>query len=126
MTQFIDAEHAGDMMNCHSHMGIIIYLCRSPIIWYSKNNNTVESSTLGLEIVAMPTGMDLMKGLRYKIRMMGIPIDRPTSVFCNNKSVVISTYVPTSTFTKNNLGICYHAAREKSAAGIHWIAHING
>ena len=70
--------------------------------------------------------MDLTKGLRYKLIMMGIPIDGPTSVFCDNKSVVTSMYVPTLTLAKKHLGICYHAVRESVAVGIHRIAHISG
>ena len=46
MTQFVYANHAGDMMNRRSHMGIHIYICRATIIWYIKKQNTVKSSTL--------------------------------------------------------------------------------
>ena len=97
MAQFVDADHAGDMMNCCYHTGILIYLFRAPIIWYSKKHNTVKSSTFGSEIVAMWTGMELTKCLCYKIRMMGILINRPMLVFCDNKLVVTSTSVPTQT-----------------------------
>ena len=51
MMQFVDADHSGDMMNRRSYRDILIYLCRSPIICYSKKQNTVESSTLGSEVV---------------------------------------------------------------------------
>ena len=70
--------------------------------------------------------MDLTKGLCNKLRMMGIPIDGPTLVFCDKKLVVTSMSVPTSTLTKKNLGICYHAVREAVAVGIHQIVHIAG
>ena len=62
--------------NNTSHMGILIYICRAPVIWYSKKQNTVESSTSGSEIVAMRIGMEKTKGLRYKLRMMvfSIPV----------------------------------------------------
>ena len=108
MMQFVDANHAGNMMNRCSYTLILIYLCRAPIIWYSKNQNTVKASTFGSEIVYMWTGMDITKGLRYKLRMMGVPIDGPTSVFCDNKSVVTSNSVSNLTLAKKHLGICYH------------------
>ena len=69
--------------------------------------------------------MELTKGLRYKLRMMGVLIDRPTSVFCDNKLVVTSTSVPTLTLPKKHLGICYHALIEAVAVGIHLIVHIS-
>ena len=126
MMQFVDANHAGNMMNRCSYTLILIYLCRAPIIWYSKNQNTVKASTFGSEIVYMWTGMDITKGLRYKLRMMGVPIDGPTSVFCDNKSVVTSNSVSNLTLAKKHLGICYHQVRESVATSIHWILHISG
>mmetsp|Transcript_34193 Transcript_34193/g.68963 ORF Transcript_34193/g.68963 Transcript_34193/m.68963 type:complete len:108 (+) Transcript_34193:89-412(+) len=81
-------------------------------------------------MVALRTGLELVKGLRYKLRMMGVPLgvgnDEPTSVFCDNQSVVTSSSVPESTLAKKHLGICYHAVRESVAAGILRIAHIDG
>ncbi len=32
----VDADHAGNIMTRRSHTGILVYLCRAPIIWYSK------------------------------------------------------------------------------------------
>ena len=69
--------------------------------------------------------MDLTKGLHYKLRMMGIPINGPTLVFFDNKSVVTSTSVISSTLAKKHLGICYHALIEALAVGIHLIVHIS-
>jgi hypothetical protein len=42
----------------------------------------------GSKFSAMKTAIDMMKGFQYKLRMMGIPIFGPTSVFCDNGSVV--------------------------------------
>ena len=125
-THFVDADYTGGMKNRLSHTGIHIYLFRAPIIWYSKKHNTVESSTFGSEIVAIRRGMDITNGLRYKIRMMGVPIDRPTSVFCDKNLVVTITSIKNLTLWKKHLGICYHAAREAVSTGIHRIAHISG
>jgi len=56
--------------------------------------------------------------LRYKLRMMGVPIDGPANVFCDNESVVKSTMNPESTLKKKNVSIAYHKVREYFAAGI--------
>ena len=50
--------------------------------------------------------MELTKGLRYKLRIMGAPIDVLTLVFYDNTSVVTSTSVPNLTLENNHLGIC--------------------
>jgi hypothetical protein len=50
---FVDSDHAGNLATRRSHSGIIIFLNKSPILWYSKRQNTVESSTFGSEFVAL-------------------------------------------------------------------------
>ena len=126
MMMFVKADHAGDKLTHHSHTGILLYVNRAPIIWYSKKQNTVESSTFGSEMVALRIGMEMIKGLQYKLRMMGIPIDRLTLVFCDNKSVVTNASVPDSTLNKKHLGICYHAVHEAVTARIMRVCHIDG
>ena len=63
MTQFVDADQDGNKMTHHSHSGILIYLNMAPIIWYSKKQNTFESSTFGLESVALRKVLDITKSL---------------------------------------------------------------
>jgi hypothetical protein len=45
-------------------------------------------STFGSEFVALKIATELIQGLRYKLRMMGVPIEGPTRVKCDNMSVV--------------------------------------
>jgi hypothetical protein len=60
---FVDSDHAGNLATRRSHSGIIIFLNKSPILWYSKRQNTVESSTFGSELVALRTAVELIIGL---------------------------------------------------------------
>jgi hypothetical protein len=68
MTSFVDADHAGCQLTRRSHTDVILYINRAPIIWCSKRQNTVESSTFGLELIAMKFAVELIEGLRYKLR----------------------------------------------------------
>ena len=68
-------------------MGIILFGNSVPLLWYSKRQNTVESSTLGLEFVALRIATELITSFRYKLRMLGIPFDDPVNIFCDNKAV---------------------------------------
>ena len=126
MTCFVDADHAGCHETRRSHTGIIIFLQKAPIIWYSKRQNTVESSSFGSEFVAMKTAIKQVEGLRYKMRMMGIPVDGPTNVFCDNESVFRNATRPESTLKKKHNAIAYHRTREAVAAGIVRIAWEDG
>ena len=42
----------------------------------TKRQATVESAVSGAEFVAMKQAMEVSQGLRYKLRMMGVPICR--------------------------------------------------
>jgi hypothetical protein len=90
----------------------------APIAWYSKRQNTVESSTFGSEFVALRVATEMCQALRYKLRMFGVAIDGPTSVMCDNKSVQTNASVPTSQLGKKHNAICYHKVRENVAAGV--------
>ena len=71
---FVDADHAGDVVSRRSHTGILIYVNRAPVIWYSKRQNTVETSTFGSEFIALRIATEMIEGLRYKLRMFGVPL----------------------------------------------------
>jgi hypothetical protein len=51
----------------------------------------VETSTFGSEFVAMRIATELLQGHRYKLRMMGILLDGPANVFCDNEAVINNT-----------------------------------
>ena len=52
-----------NMANRGSHSGIIIYVNNLPIIWYSKRQNTVESSSFGSEFVALRVATEITDAL---------------------------------------------------------------
>jgi hypothetical protein len=123
---FDNADHAGNCITRRSQTGILIFLNRAPIIRYSKAQNTIESSTFGAEFVATKMAVELIEGLRYKLRMFGIPSDGPVKTFVDNNSVMLNTTIPTSTLKKKRNSIAYHRVRELIAAGVIRIAKVLG
>eukprot|EP00536_Pseudo-nitzschia_multiseries_P004292 jgi/Psemu1/9652/gm1.9652_g len=73
---------------------------------------TIETSTFGLEIVALRITIEMVEGLRYKLQMMGIPIEGPTNIYCDNKLVVKNTTQPESPCKNRHNSVAYHKARE--------------
>jgi hypothetical protein len=114
----VDANHAGNVVMRQSHTGILISVQNAPIIWYSKKQNTVESSTFGLELVALQIAKDLIVALQIKLKMFGVLIDGPANVFCDNQGVVYHTLIPESTLNKKHNAINYHIVWEAVAAKI--------
>ena len=55
--------------------------------------------------------------LRYKLRMMGVPIEGPTNVYCDNEAVVSNSSLAESTLKKKHLSVSYHKTRKCGAKG---------
>ena len=85
---------------------------------FSKQQNTVESSTYGSELVALRIARDTAVEMRLKLMSVGVPLLGPTNVYCDNQGVVKNTSVPESTLSKKHNSINYHVVRKAAAAGI--------
>ena len=113
---FVDADHAGNKVTRRSHTGILVYVNSAPILWFSKRQNNVESSTFGSEFIALRSALDLVEGLIYKLRMLGIPVSGPVRVFCDNDAVVRSGSFPEVVLKRKTLSIAFHRIREAVAS----------
>ena len=102
---FVDANHAGNKITRRSHTGSILFCNMTSIVWYSKRQNTVETSTFGSEFIALYIATELTESLRYKLRMFGVSIAGPARVLCDNESVVKSSSVPESRIKKKHCSI---------------------
>jgi hypothetical protein len=121
---FVDSDHAGNLLTRRSRTGYIQMINMSIIAWHSKKQGSIEGSTFGSEFVAAKAAMEANRALRYKLRMLGVPIDGPTYMFCDNMSVVNNTTAPESMLKKKSNSIAYHAVRESVAMGELLIAYI--
>ena len=108
LTCFVDAGHANNQKDRRSQTGILIFVNKAPIHWYSKRQNTVETSTFGAEFCALKIATEMIEGLRYKLRMFGIPIDGAANVYCDNEAVYKNTSIPESVLKKKHHSIAYH------------------
>ena len=117
-TAFVDASHAANKVTRRSHTGFVIFCNRAPIIWYSKRQNTVESSTFSSEFIAMKVCVEHITALRYKLRMFGVLVLETTKLLCDNESVVRNSSKLESTLNKKHCSLAYHAVRWAVAAAI--------
>ena len=108
VTAFVYASHASDKKTRLSHIGYIIFVNHAPMIWYSKRQATVESSTFGSEFIELKICVEYIIKLRFKLRMFGIPIDGESRMLNGNKSVVDSSSKLESTLNKKHNSIAYY------------------
>jgi hypothetical protein len=121
---FVDSDHASEQFTRRSRTGFVIYLNMAPIVWVSKRQPTVESSVFGAEFVAMKNGIETCRGLRCKLRMMGVALSGPTFVYGDNMSVVHNNQRPESVLKNKSNSIFYHAVLESAAMGESIIGHV--
>jgi hypothetical protein len=76
----------------------------------------VESSTFGSDLIAMRVAVEQVEGLRYNLLMMGIQIDGPANLFCDNQSVFKNCSYPESTLKKKHNAIAYHCTHKAQAS----------
>jgi len=113
---FIDANLGHDKVTGRSCCGIISMLNLTPIDSYCKLTNTVETATYGSEFTVARIGVDKVLAERCKLRALGVPIDGPAYMFGDNKSVVLSSTIPSHTLNKRHNFLSYHRVRECIAA----------
>ena len=66
MTAFVDASFAQNKKTRKSHTGFLIFVNRAPIIWFSKRQSTVETSSFSAEFIALKACLQSIEGLRFK------------------------------------------------------------
>ena len=113
---FKDANLMHDLVTGRSAMGIIHFVNQTPIDWFSKRQPTVETATYGSEFVAAKTATEQILDLRITLRSLGVPLDGPSWLFGDNKSVVTSGTIPHSTLSKRHNALAYHRVRETCAS----------
>ena len=118
ITAFVDASHAANKVTRRSHTGFILFVQRAPVMWYSKRQSTVESSTFSRKFIAMKVCMEHIVVLRFKLRMFGIPITEAAKVLSDNKSMVNNCSKVELSLNKKHSSIAYHAVRWAAATGV--------
>jgi hypothetical protein len=110
LSLYVDSDHAGEKFTRRSWTGLVIYLNMAPVVWFFNQQPTVDSSVFGAEFFAMKNGGDTVRGLRYKLIMIGVPLSGPCYVYGDNMSVINNTHRPESMLKKKSNNICYHVA----------------
>ena len=111
----VDADHADDTVTRRSRTGSLIHLNCSTIYIFSKNHTSVDSSSFGSELLATKQCCEYLRGLRYKLRMMGIPCEGPAYISGDNQSVLANRTIQNSTLKKNSQSSAYNFIRGGAA-----------
>ena len=125
-TSFVDANLMHDAIAGRSASGIFEFLNQTPVDWFSKRQDQVETATCGSEFVVARIGTERLTDLRHTLRSFGAPLDGPAWMFGDNKSVVTSSTIPHSTLSKRWNALSHHRVREAVAGGWLRFEHVPG
>jgi len=126
LSTYKDANLNHDLVTGRAMTGILEVINQTPVVWYAKKQETVETATYGSEFVAARKAVQQSMALRLTLRYLGVPIHGPTHLFGDNQSVVTSGTVPHSQLSKRHHGLSYHYTREAIASGAISFQHIPG
>jgi len=113
---FVDVNLGHDKVTGRSCCGIISMLNLTPTDGNCKLTDTVETATHRSEFTVACIGVDKVLAERCKLRALGVPIDGPACMFGDNKSVVLSSAIPSQALNKRHNFLSCHRVRECIAA----------
>ena len=101
------AHHSHDFETRRSVTGVLKFINKTPIPWYSRRQNTVETLTYWSDLLVVIISMEFPTSMPYKIRIRMVPIDGPAWILGDNDSVMTSLSIPYRTIKNNHNGIAY-------------------
>lgn len=121
---FFNSDHAHDLVSRRSISGIIAFVGSTPVVWISRRQGAIASSTYSAEFSAMRAAVEEAQSIRHMLRCLGVPVDSPTKLFGDNLGVIQNAGEPDADLKKKHVAISFHLVREAVAAGIvtpYWI-----
>ena len=74
-----DSDHVGDKDMRRSRTGFMVFTIMALICCLSNEQPTIKSSVFRIEFVVMKHIVETLRGLCYKLRIIGVPISGPPS-----------------------------------------------
>jgi len=118
ITIFVDADHGHDKVTGESITGLLGFVGSTPVIWSSKRQSNVQTSTFGAEFTALKKAVEEATAMRYHLRSMGVKVEKPTPIYVDNMLVVLNASNPGSALNKKAIALSYHYTREHVANNV--------
>ena len=105
-----------DIATGRSVTGILHMVNKTPIEWFSKKQETVETATYWSKLDAARTCAEKSIDLRNTLRYLGVPVREKSYMFGDNKSVVDSSVTVHAKLHKRHNMLSFHRVREAIAS----------
>jgi hypothetical protein len=101
-----------------SIMGLLIFVGRTPVLYTSKRQGAIKTSTYGAKFCGMKTTVEELIAVRYMLRCLGMKVKHASLICGDNLGVIQNATISESLLKKNHITIAYHKTREAAAARI--------
>jgi hypothetical protein len=126
LTHYQDANLHHDIITGHLVTGILHFMKKMPIDWYSKKQATIKMATYGSKFISAQTCIDQIVDLCLTLRYLGIPIRDVSYMFGDNKTIIDSTTQPHARLHKQHNALSFHHVREAIASKYVLMMHLSG
>jgi hypothetical protein len=115
---FTDASFADDKYDCKSQTGMCVFLFGCPVVWKSRRQSTVATSTYHAETIAAHEGATEIVWIRLLLKELKYGQKKPSVMWQDNAAVVRNTYNPTKHEASKHIRVKYMWKRELLDKGV--------
>ncbi|KAI3715571.1 hypothetical protein L6452_22557 [Arctium lappa] len=116
ITSYIDADHAGCMLDRKSTSGHIQFLGDKLVSWASKKQLCVLTSTVEAEYVAATSCCSQVLWMRTQLRDYGFHFNK-ILIYCDSKSAIAITANPVQHTKTRHIDVMYHFIKDNVEKG---------
>jgi hypothetical protein len=121
---YSDAAFADDLLTRASTGGHVILLAGSPILWQSKRQSLVTTSTTEAEFINLtPTARDLL-WIKATCQDFGIPVDLPIVLFTDSQNARLTVLNPINQARTRYINLRYKWVIQRTDRGDFEVVHI--
>ena len=119
LTAFVDSDWAGDADDRKSHLGYVLLLGGSPVVWKSAKQTCVATSTMEAEYVALASCVKEVLWVRQLFAELRLEelLGGPTIVHCDNQAAIVCAQDPVPRAKSRHIDVRYHMIRNAVEEG---------
>jgi len=119
LAAFVDSDWAGDTDDRKSHLGYVITLGGSPVLWKSAKQTCIATSTMEAEYVALASCVKEVLWVRQLLKELRLEdlLGGATVIKCDNQAAITCAIDQVPKSKSRHIDIRYHLVRSAVEEG---------
>ncbi|KAJ3570235.1 hypothetical protein NP233_g4536 [Leucocoprinus birnbaumii] len=114
---FVDSDFANDRDTRRSTDGHVFFVGGGPVLWSTKHQETVATSTTEAEYMAVSCVVQQAMWLLSFFDQASLPQSQPVTLFIDNNGAIDMTKTYRSHKRMKHIDVCHHFVKEKGEMG---------